>query len=146
MRAATPRPAPVTWLGCGGLILAALSLLRLVLSLSLPPLPLTVPRAYLSFTGAVWGAVGLAVGAGLIAGRRWAYRAAAIAAPALVVWYWADRLLLVRTDYAQRTWPAAALVSGIFLGLVAYALTRPSARRYFGRPKDDDASQPPTAT
>jgi hypothetical protein len=81
----------------------------------------------------------------LIAGRRWAYWAAAMAAPALVIWYWADRLFLVRTDYAQRTWPAAVLGSGILLGLVAYALTRPSTRRYFGRAKGDDASQPPTA-
>ena len=144
MRTAPPRPAPVTWLGCAGLILAALSLVRLVLSLSLPPLPLTVPPAYLSITGAVGGGLGLAVGAGLIAGRRWAYRAAAFFAPALVVWYWADRLLLVRTDFAQRTWPMAALGSGILLGLVTYALTRPSTRRYFGRPKDDDAPQPPT--
>ena len=145
MRARRSRPAPVTWLGCGGLILAALALVRLGLSLTLPPLPLTVPHAYLPITGAVWGGLGLAIGAGLLAGRRWAYRAAAFGAAALVVWYWADRLLLVRTDYAQRTWPAAALGSGILLGLVAYALTRPSTRRYFGRPQDDDASQPPKA-
>jgi len=134
-----PRPTPVTWLGCGGLILAALALLRLALSLSLPPLPLTVPPAYLSATGAVGGALGLAFGVGLLAGRRWAYNAAPLLAGALAVWYWTDRLLLVRTDYAQSTWPAAALGTVLLLALAGYAWTRPSTRRYFGRSKDDDA-------
>jgi hypothetical protein len=138
MTAPPPRPAAVTWLGCGGLILAAFFLARLALSLSLPALPLTVPRAYLSVTGAVWGGLGLAVGGGLLLGRRWAYPAAGFLAAGLTVWYWADRLLLVRTDYAQRSWPAALLVNAILLALVVYGWTHPSTRRYFGRAMDDD--------
>jgi len=128
-----PRPTAVTSLGCGGLILAALSLARLILSLSLPLLPLTVPPAYLTATGAIGVVLGLAVGIGLLAGRRWAYPSAAALTAVLTVWYWADRWLLVRTDYAQRTWPGAVVVTLILLALVAYAWSRPSTRRYFGR-------------
>jgi hypothetical protein len=142
---ASPRPGPVTWLGCGGLTLAAIFLVRLALGLSLPDLPLTIPRAYLPVTGAVWGGLGLLVGVGLLLGRRWAYRGAAFLAPALVVWYWLDRLFLVQTDYAARTWPAAALASVFLLGTVAYLLSRPSTRRYFRRLIDDDSDEPAQA-
>jgi hypothetical protein len=145
LRAALPRPAPVTWLGCGGLTLAAVFLLRLALGLSLPDLPLTIPRAYLPVTGAVWGGLGLLVGVGLLLGRRWAHRGAAFLAAAFTLWYWLDRLFLVQTDYAARTWPAAALASAILLGLVAYLLTRPSTRWYFRRPIDDDPDEPAQA-
>ena len=144
-RASPARPGGVTSLGCGGLILAAVFLARTALSLSLPALPLTVPPAYLTLTGALWGSVGLLAGLGLLAGRPWAYRGAAVLTPAFVIWYWADRLLLVRTDYASRTWPAAALASLLLLGLVASVLTRPSTRRYFRRPMDDDSEHPQAA-
>ncbi|HET7012067.1 MAG TPA: hypothetical protein VFI11_14925 [Anaerolineales bacterium] len=142
-RTPAERPASVTCLGCGGLILAAVFLVRLALSLSLPALPLTIPPAYLTITGAVWGGLGLLVGTGLLLGRRWAYRGVPLLAAALGAWYWADRLLLVQTDYAARSWPAAALASVLLLAVVVFLWTHPSARRYFRRPIDDESS--PTA-
>jgi hypothetical protein len=111
-------------------MLAGAFLVRLALSLSLPALPLTISPAYLALTGAVWGGLGLVVAAGLFLGRRWAAGAAAGVAVAFVIWYWVDRLLLVNTDYAARTWPSAAIASGLLLAAVAYLLTRPSTRRY----------------
>lgn len=115
-------------------MLAGVFLVRLALSLSLPALPLTVPPAYLTLTGAVWGGLGLMVARGLFLGRRWASGATVALTLAFVTWYWADRLLLVRTDYSAQTWPAAAIASALLLAGVAYLLTRPGTRRYFRRP------------
>ena len=101
------RPAAVTWLAAGVLTCAAFYLARLVLSLALPDLPLSVPEWYLPLTGAVWGGAALALGFGLLRGSRRAYRFLFWAVPIYLGWYWADRLLLVRSDFAQRSLPAA---------------------------------------
>ena len=126
------RPAVVTWLAAGVLTCAAFYLARLVLSLALPDLPLSVPEWYLPLTGAVWGGAALALGFGLLRGSRRAYRFLFWAVPLYLGWYWADRLLLVRSDFAQRSLPAALVMSAIAVALVYLAVTRPSARMYFG--------------
>jgi hypothetical protein len=118
-------------------MLSALFLARLFLGLRLPDLPYTAPRWYLPLSGAVWGITALAAGSGLLAGRRWAPPVARAAAVAFAAWYWADRLMLVRTDFALRSWPAAAVITLAALGLVTWGLSRPSARGYFGRTTDE---------
>jgi hypothetical protein len=132
--ASTPshrRPGVVTWLAAGVLTCAAFYLARLVLSLGPPNLPLSVPAWYLPLTGAVWGGVALALGIGLLRGSAQAYRLLFWAVPIYLGWYWADRLLLVRSDFAQRSTPAALLMSALVLLLVSLALRRPSVRTYF---------------
>jgi hypothetical protein len=114
------------------LILAAFYLARLVLSRALPDLPLSVPAWYLPLRGAIWGGVALVLGVGLLRGSRRAYRLLVWAAPIYLLWYWTDRLLFVRSDFAQRSLPAALVFSAIGLALFYLALTRPSARTYFG--------------
>ena len=126
------RPAVVTWLAAGVLTCAAFYLARLVLSLALPDLPLSVPEWYLPLTGTVWGGAALVLGFGLLRGSRRAYRFLFWAVPLYLGWYWADRLLLVRSDFAQRSLPAALVMSAIAVALVYLAVTRPSARMYFG--------------
>ena len=126
------RPAVVTWLAAGVLTCAAFYLARLVLSLALPDLPLSVPEWYLPLTGAVWGGAALVLGSGLLRGSRRAYRFLFWAVPVYLGWYWADRLLLVRSDFAQRSLPAALVMSAIAVALVYLALTRRSVRMYFG--------------
>jgi hypothetical protein len=111
---------------------AVFYLARLVLSLTLPALPLSVPAWYLPLTGAVWGIVALVLGLGLLRGSRRAYRLLFWAVPIFLGWYWADRLLFVRTDFAQRSLPAALLISAAALVVVLLALTRPSVRTFFG--------------
>jgi hypothetical protein len=125
------RPAVVTWLAAGVLTCAAFYLARLVLSLGLPNLPLSVPTWYLPLTGAVWGGVALALGIGLLRGSVRAYRLLFWAVPIYLGWYWADRLLLVRSDFAQRSTPAGLLMSALVVILVCLALLRPSVRTYF---------------
>jgi hypothetical protein len=118
------------------LTFAAFYLTRLVLGLALPDLPLSVPVWYLPLTGAIWGGAACLVGVGLWRGSREAYRALFWLTPAYLAWYWIDRLFFVRSDFAQRSQPAALLLSAVGAALVYLALTRRSARSYFEEGKD----------
>ena len=113
------------------LTFAAFYLARLVLGLALPDLPMSVPAWYLPLTGAIWGGLALVLGVGLWRGSRRAYRALFWLAPIFVAWYWMDRLLFVRSDFAQRSLPAALVMTILAAGLLYVALTHRSARTYF---------------
>jgi hypothetical protein len=125
------RPRFVTWLTVGVLILAAAYLTRFGASLSAPDLGLAVPRAYLSGTGAVWGALGLGLGYGLWSGRRWAPLLLRAAGLTFLAWYWVDRLALVQSEFSRHTrlWAAAATV--LVLAVVVWGIRRPDVRRFF---------------
>jgi len=130
------RPETVTWLAAGVLAFATFYLARLALSLSSLDLPLSVPDWYLPLTGAIWGGVALALGLGLLRGSPLAYRFTFWMAVVYWVWYWADRQLLVKTDFAQRSQPAALVVTIVSLILTVWTLTRPSARAFFEESTD----------
>lgn len=113
------------------LTIAVFYLARLALSLRSLDLPLSVPAWYLPLTGAIWGGLASALGLGLLRGSPAARRFTPGAAVVYWVWYWADRLLLVQTDFAQRSRPAALVVTVVSLILIVWALSRPSARAFF---------------
>ncbi len=79
----------------------------------------------------MWGAVGLMVGLGLLRGARWAPVFTRATALCLAAWYWADRLLLARSDYVQRSWPAAAAVTVLLITAALWVPNRPAARAFF---------------
>ncbi len=87
---------------------------------------------YLVVAGGTWGVAGLVMGLGLLRGSRWAPAFTRAATLALAAWYWADRLLLARSDYLQRSWPAAAALTAVLVGAAAWIPGRPAARAYFG--------------
>jgi hypothetical protein len=113
------------------LTFAAFYLARFVLGLTLPALPLTVPGWYLPLTGLIWGGVALLLGVGLWRGSHRAYRAMFWGIPVYLAWYWIDRLFLARSDFAQRSLPAALVMSVAAVTVIYLALTRRSARTYF---------------
>jgi hypothetical protein len=114
------------------LTLSAFGLARLSLGISLPALPLTVPRGYLALSGGVWAAAGLATAVGLFYGARWAPRLARAAAIVLAAWYWGDRLLFVQTDFARQSWPAALSSTLAALLALFWVLRRSTVRHFFG--------------
>lgn len=126
-----PRPRFVTWLTVGVLILAAAYLTRFGASLSAPGLALAVPQAYLSGTGAVWGALALALGFGLWSGRRWAPILLRSAGLTFLAWYWVDRLAIVQSEFSRHTRLWAAAVTVLVLAVVAWGVRRPDVRRFF---------------
>lgn len=129
------RPKLVTALSLGVLILAMLQLARFGLSLSLPPLPLTIPPIYLTLTGAIWGVGGLAAAWALFTGRKWAPGFARWGLLAYAMWYWTDRLLLVRTDYARQTMPASIVMTIVLLVAGIWTLQVPNVKGYYREEK-----------
>lgn len=125
------RPKLVTALSLGVLTLAMLQLARFGLSLSLPSLPLSVPPIYLTLTGAIWGSGALVGAWALYTGRSWAPSFARWGFIAYALWYWADRLLLVRSDYARQTIPASIAISVVLLIVGFWVLQVPKVRRYY---------------
>lgn len=125
------RPKLVTLLSLGVLTLATIHWVRFALAFQLPALPLTVPNWYIPFTGAVWGATGLGIAIALFTGRKWAIAATFGWSVIYALWYWADRLLFVRGDYAQRTQPASLALTILGIGAVGLILRRRSVRQYF---------------
>jgi hypothetical protein len=117
------------------LSLGAIYLIRMAGGLMAPDLPLSVPRGYLPITGAVWGVGWVATALALFTGRRWAPRMLILSGIAFLVWYWADRLLFVRSEHALRTLPFSLALTGVGTALVLLALRQPSVRRYFGESK-----------
>jgi len=119
-------------LSLGVLIFSSYYLARLALGLNLPDIPLSVPQWYLPLTGAVWGGIGLATAYGLFCGYPWSLAVMRWGALAYALWFWADRLLLARSDYLGITWPAAlAIMLPTILGIF-WLLNRPGVRHFFG--------------
>lgn len=125
------RPALVTWLSLGVLILAAVFWAGFAAGMSLPELPLAVPAAYLLLRNAAWGTWGLIAALGAFFGKPWAPRLISWGGLAFLAWFWADRLLLTRSEYAHSSAPQAAILTLAGAGAVTFVLRRPSVRRYF---------------
>ncbi|NIM93114.1 MAG: hypothetical protein GTO18_05315 [Anaerolineales bacterium] len=125
------RPRSVTWLAVGVLIFSAVFIIRMAVSLTLPDLPLAVPKWYLTLTGLIWGIAGLVGAYGLYSGRSWAPWYLRIGSLVFVIWYWADRMFLVQSEYERGSLLAAAFVTIAGLIIIFWILSRPGSRMYF---------------
>ena len=116
------------------LVLLAFSVIHVagfVASFRLPELSLPFPDWYLLLRNGLWGLSGLIAAGGLFFSRSWAPSFTQWAGLAFVIWYWSDRLLLARSDYAKRSWPAAATIT-LLVGLcILWILKRPSIQDFF---------------
>jgi hypothetical protein len=131
---ARKRPVLVTLLGLGVLTFSVFYLARAVAGLSLlarPALPLTIPLWYLPATGILWSVIGGTIVGGLMRGTPWAPHLLRWGTFAYVAWYWLDRILLARSDYARQTIPASAIATVLGVVLILAALQRRSTRNYF---------------
>ncbi|MGH2619248.1 MAG: hypothetical protein ACRDHG_01585 [Anaerolineales bacterium] len=130
-RAAKRRPLLVTWLSLGVLTLAVFNLGGWLAGLSLPDLPYSVPRAYLLVRNALWAAWGVLSALLAFQGKPSAPGLLRVGGVLVLGWYWADRLLLARSDYTRNRWPLAAMFTVLAATTVVVILSRPNVRDYF---------------
>ena len=125
------RPALVTCLSLGVLTLGVFSLGGWAAGLTLPDLPYAAPKHYLLLRNACWAAWGFATALGTFLGKHWAPQLLRVGGLAVLLWYWADRLLLSRSEYARASWPVSAGFSALAIVAVIWVLSRPPVRHYF---------------
>ncbi|OGO18610.1 MAG: hypothetical protein A2Z14_12155 [Chloroflexi bacterium RBG_16_48_8] len=125
------RPHIVTWLACGVLIFSILFIIRLFLSYRMPDLPIQVPLWYMSLTGLIWGLGGLILSYALFRTFSWALHLLRWGSLCFVVWYWADRLQFVHSEYGRITWPASIFLSLIALGVIYWCQRKPDVQAAF---------------
>lgn len=125
------RPRSVTWITVGVLIFSAANMYRFILSLSLPPLNLTVPQWYISLTGAFWGVIGFWMAYGLLFRREWARKWFLRVSLSYAAWYWLDKLLLVKADYVVATRLVSVALTIMFLGTIGRIMQRTVLKSYF---------------
>jgi hypothetical protein len=133
------RPASVTWLAVGVLIVAGIYLLRAVLALRdwsfLASLP-SVHPLYIFLTGLIWTLALLPALWGLWTGRAWAPRTIRAAVIVYLVYFWLDRLLLYlpfRPDGTDTALPFWVLASLLGLALVFWMTGNKKTKAFFGR-------------
>jgi len=130
-RPARRRPLLVTWLSLGVLTLAVFNLGGWLAGLSLPDLPYSVPRAYLVVRNVLWAAWGGLSALFVFQGKPRAVGLLRVGGLLVLGWYWADRLLLARSDYTRNRWPLAAVFTALSVTIVVVILGRPNVRDYF---------------
>ncbi|KPK90588.1 MAG: hypothetical protein AMJ88_15785 [Anaerolineae bacterium SM23_ 63] len=124
------RPKLLIVLCLGILFFSLVHLSGLVASFRLPDLRFPFPVWYFVLRNGIWSLIGLAASGALFLRRSWAASFTSYGALTYVFWYWIDRLIFTRSDFASRSWPATAVVTLIVLSSLFWVLRRPSLR-YF---------------
>ena len=139
------RPASVTILALGVLIITTINLTRLVLSILNWDFLVSWPGVsplYMILTGLIWTLIGSLLLWGLWKARNWAPRLMLAVALTYALYYWLDQVFL--RDHpvsgaagAQRillpvNWQFAAGATVICLAYTAWTLNRSKVKAYFG--------------
>lgn len=113
------------------LTFSAVQFAGLTAGFALPDLPLSVPKWYLFIKNGIWALASLLAAAGLFFGRKWAPSFTRWGIVLITIWYWVDRLILVQSDFAKKSWPmAVTLILAIVLSLF-WVLNRRSLRYFY---------------
>jgi hypothetical protein len=138
------RPASVTILALGVLIITIINLTRLVLSILNWDFLVSWPGVsplYMILTGLIWTVIGSLLLWGLWKARKWAPRLMQAVALTYALYYWLDHVFLrdhpvSSAEGAQRVllpvnWQFAAGATIICLAFTAWTLNRPKVKAYF---------------
>ena len=129
------RPRSLIVLCLGLLAFSVIHIAGLVATFRLPELSLPFPDWYLLLRNGLWGLSGLIAAGGLFFSRSWAPFFTQWTGVAFAIWYWSDRLLLARSDYAKRSWPAAGVLTLLAVLWLLWILRRPSILEFFRESK-----------
>lgn len=112
-------------------MLTGVHFIRFAAGLNLPPLPFSVPSWYFPLTGAFWGAIGLVTAFGLLRGLRWAPNLLRGVSVSYAGWFWLDRLLAVKAEYAEIRFLPAFLATLLGIGIAFFITQRPGTKSFF---------------
>ena len=133
------RPAGVTLLGWGVLIIACVSLVRFGQAALhwdfLSGLPAAAPL-YIALSGLVWGILALFLAWGIFKGRGWAPFYARLGVLAYAGYFWLDRWLVQQSPERWTNWPFLLGMTALLGGWTFWVLSRPLSRSYFGERHD----------
>ena len=135
------KPALRTWelklLAAGFLIVSAFGWLRMEQALAtwnwlLQVLPSPSPN-YLTFSGAVWGLMGIVCALGLWLRFKGAPPFVRATACVMALWYWSERILLTRSPQGWVNWPFSLFTTILCLMFVFAVLAHPRQNGVFDR-------------
>lgn len=129
------RPAGVTILGWGVLIIACLNLVRFVQAIQqwffLQGLPVASPL-YIALSGLIWGMAALILGWGIFKRAGWAVAFSRLGVLAYWGYVWLDRWLIQQSPDRWTNLPFKLGMTILLGGWIFWYLSRPHIRNYFG--------------
>lgn len=141
MNAKSPivRPAGVTLLGWGVLIIACVSLVRFIQAALqwdfLSSLPMVAPY-YIALSGLGWGILAFALAWGIFKGKGWAPFCARLGVLVYAGYFWLDRWLVQQSSERWANWLFLLGMTVLLGGWIFWVLSRPLSRSYFGERHD----------
>jgi hypothetical protein len=139
------RPASVTLLVVGVLIITVLNIIRFILSIrywGFLSSRLEVSPIYLSLSGFIWGLAGICLIWGLWKAKNWAPRLMQAVALTYALYYWLDQVFLNEhpgsgvpagvSALLPTNWPFSAVVTVLSLAYIAWIMNRLKVKLYFG--------------
>lgn len=129
------RPAGVTLLGWGVLIIACLNLVRFIQAVRQWIFLVELPSAhpiYIALSGLVWVGFTLILGWGIFRGAGWAPMLTRLGVVAYFVYYWLDQWLIQQSPDRWTNWLFIVGVMALIGGCIFWYLSKPRIRNYFG--------------
>jgi hypothetical protein len=136
------RPLSVTLLAAGVLIITVINLIRLGLSIrywSFLGSRSGISPLYLTLTGLIWSAAGLALLWGLWKAKKWAPKLMQAVGLTYALYYWLDHIFLMdhpvngMTDILRTVQPFSVVVTVVCLVFMVWTLGRANVKAYFGK-------------
>jgi hypothetical protein len=118
-------------LSIGVLFFSAVQFAGLTAGLALPDISLSVPVWYLLVKNGLWAVTSLVAGLGMFLGYAWALPLLRWTSVIINVWFWLDRVVLVRSASIREAWLLPVVFTLITLCGLFWLLGRESAKRYF---------------
>jgi hypothetical protein len=112
------------------LFFSAVQFAGLTAGLALPDISLSVPVWYLIAKNGLWAVASLVAALGVFFGYAWAFQLLRWTSVIINIWFWLDRVFLVRSASIREAWLIPVSFTLITLFGLFWVLGRESVKRY----------------